>query len=146
MNAHRLITIVAAGLVALVAGAGIASGQGGDTTLSLTAHATGGSALDLGRKGTSIGDQFFEHGTVTGGRFQLVTQLVAGNGRHGTEQSEITVVLQGGTIAAAGAHGTRGHYALPVFGGTGRYRGARGELAIAPAPHGAETVTVTLVS
>ena len=148
MNTHRLITITTIGLVALAAAAGIASGQTSDTTLALTAKPTSGSGLDLGRKGTSIGDQFFEHGKLTGaasGRFQLVTQLVAGNGRHGTEQSEITVIVHGGTIAAAGAHRTRSHYALPVVGGTGAYRGARGELAIAPEVHGAERVTVTLL-
>ena len=147
MNSHRLISIAAAGLVALAAGAGIASGQTGNTTLALTAKPTGGSGLDLGHKGTSVGDQFFERGTLSGaaaGRFQLVTQLVAGNARHGTEQSEITVFVKHGTIEAAGAHGTRSHYVMPVVGGTGAYRGASGELAVAPGKHGSEQVTITL--
>jgi hypothetical protein len=145
MTTHRLLTIAAAGLVALAAGTGIADGQSTGTALSFTATPTGGTGVDLGRKGTSVGDQFFDHGKLSGGgRFQLVTQLVAGNGRHGTEQSEITIVVAGATLEAAGAHGTRSHYVLPVVGGTGGYRGARGELAVAPGRHGSEQVTVTL--
>jgi hypothetical protein len=147
MNSHRLISIAAAGLVAVAAGAGIAHGQSSGAALSFTATATGGSGVDLGRKGTSVGDQFFERGKVSGaavGRFQLATQLVAGNARHGTEQSEITVFVDHGTIEAAGAHATRSHYVLPVVGGTGAYRGARGELAVAPGKHGSERVTITL--
>jgi hypothetical protein len=145
MSTHRLLSITAAGLVALAAGAGIAHGQASGTTLAFTATPSGGSGLDLGQKGTSVGDQFFEHGKLAGGgHFQLVTQLVAGNGRHGTEQSEITVIVHDGTIESAGAHATSGRYLMPVVGGTGAYRGARGELAVAPGKHGGERLTVTL--
>jgi len=54
-------------------------------TITLTAQATGATPIDLGRKGTPLGDEFLEHGTLTDaaghstGSFQLVAQLVSGN-------------------------------------------------------------------
>jgi hypothetical protein len=146
MIKFTLATILAGGAAAA---AGLAGAQAAPSanTMTFTAKPTGGAGLDLGRKGPSVGDQFFEHGRVTGaaaGRFQLVTQLVAGNGRHGTEQNAITLLLRDGTIASAGAHGTVDRFSMPVVGGTGAYEGARGVLSVSPGRHGAETMTVSL--
>jgi hypothetical protein len=115
--------------------------------LTFTAKPGGGSSLDVGRKGPSIGDEFFEHGKLSGassGRFQLVTQLVAGNARRGTEHNAFSLILPGGQIESAGGHGTVARFSMPVVGGTGTYEGARGVLSIAPGKHGSELVTVTL--
>ena len=140
---------VAAGVVAIAAGAAVASGQAPaqPSTLHFTATPKGGSGLDLGRKGPSIGDEFFERGNVTGsvsGRFQLVTQLVAGNSKRGTEQNEITLLLPNGQIAAGGVHATTGRFDNPVAGGTGAYEGAHGVLSVAPGRGENESLTVEL--
>jgi hypothetical protein len=149
----RTASLAAAGLAALAAGTTIAIAQSpavSTTTLALTATPSGGSGLDLGRKGTSVGDQFFEHGKLAdaggraAGRFQLVTQLVAGNARHGTEQNSLTLYLANGTIAVVGGHATTDRFTMPVIGGTGGYAGARGTLAIAPGKSGTERIIVTL--
>jgi hypothetical protein len=144
---------VAAGAVALLAAGGaVASGASSSpahpaaaTTLHLLAAPGGGAGLDLGRKGPSVGDRAFEHGRVSGdatGRFQLVGELVAGDGRHGSERSAVTLQLRTGTIEAEGTHATADRYRVPVLGGTGRYAGARGVAAFAPA--GRERVSVTV--
>ena len=145
--------ILAAGAVAVavaVSGAGWASGQAAPqrTTLTLIAKPTGGSGLDVGRKGPTIGDEFFENGTVSGdrkGRYQLVTQLVAGNARRGSENNSLYLTLPDGEIQTSGVHGTVSRFHMPVTGGTGAYEGARGVLAVSPGPRGsAEQLTVTL--
>jgi hypothetical protein len=92
----------------------------------------------LGPKGTSIGDQFLESGTLrssAGGRkghFELTSQLVSGNERHGTEASSIMLHLKRGEIVATGGHGLSERYVLPVVGGSGRYAGAGGTFRISP--------------
>jgi hypothetical protein len=144
-----LATVTVAAAAAAVSGATLASGQAPaqSTTLTLTATPTGGSGLDLGRKGVSVGDQFFEHGRLRGdapGHYQLVTELVAGNGRHGTERNELSLTLPGGQVEASGMHRTVDRFTTPISGGTGSYQGARGILSIAPGKHGSETVAVTL--
>ena len=149
----RLTT--AAAVLAAAAGGGAALAQqppsaATGTTLTLAAKPTGGSGLDLGRKGVSIGDQFFEHGTLSdaaghgAGRFQLVTQLVAGSAKHGTEQNEFTLFLAGGQIAVSGGHATSSRFTMPIIGGTGDYTGARGTLSVEPGAHGTERITVQI--
>lgn len=147
MNAR--ITATLGCIAALGAGAAIATGQTPTqaTTLTLAATPTGGSGLDLGRKGPSIGDEFFEHGKLAGdrhGHFQLVTQLVAGNGRHGTEQNQFSLRLSDGQIEVAGGHPTTNRFSMPVVGGTGAYEGAHGVMTVAPRKGQSETLSVTL--
>jgi hypothetical protein len=144
------ILIAAATAVAVAAAcATLASGQAPaqPSTLSFTATPAGGSGLDLGRKGPSVGDQFFENGRLRGsasGHYQLATQLVAGNARRGTENNTLSLTLPGGQIDAAGMHATVNRFTVPVTGGTGDYAGSRGVLSIAPAQHGRESLTLTL--
>ena len=149
MTRPKILTAVAIAVAVAAAGATLASGQAPaqPTTLSFTATPGGGSGLDLGRKGPSVGDQFFENGRLAGaasGRFQLATQLVAGNARHGTESNQVSLTLPGGHVEAAGMHATVNRFSVPVTGGTGDYAGARGVLAVAPAQHGRESMTLTL--
>lgn len=150
------ITVAAATLAALGAGAALAAaGQpaaapASAKTLRLVATPKGGSGLDLGRKGPSVGDEFFEHGRLrdaaghAAGTFQLVTQLVAGNGRHGSEHNSLALRMPGGTLETDGTHPTADRYRVPVTGGTGTYAGAGGVLSAAPAGHGRVRVTVRL--
>jgi hypothetical protein len=147
--------IAAASICALAAGAGAMEASGSDspgtTTLQLAAKATGGMPINVGPKRPSVGDQFLEHGVLTdaaghaAGRFQMVTQLVTGNGRRGAEQGSFTLYLADGEIAVTGGHATASRFTLPVVGGTGRYAGARGTFAVAPGKGETEQLTVTLL-
>src|SRR3954453_5446373 len=147
--------IAAASICALGAGAGAMSATGSDNpgraTLQVTANAPGGMPINVGPKGPSAGDQFVEHGVLAGatghsaGRFQMVTQLVSGNGRRGAEQGSFTLYLADGEIVVTGGHATASRFTLPVVGGTGRYAGARGTFAVAPGKGETEHLTVRLL-
>ncbi|HAN71851.1 MAG TPA: hypothetical protein DCQ36_09750 [Actinobacteria bacterium] len=102
-------------------------------------------ALDTGTVGSSEGDEFFRHGPVsrklggkTIGEYFLVAQIVRSDGAGKMEWRQLTrdFILPGGTILIGGIHtvplgnqtpvvGQVNH--LPILGGTGIYRGARGE-------------------
>jgi hypothetical protein len=153
---RRNMVVAALSTGAIAAGAGVAmtadgaTGTAASTDIALTAKATGGAGLDLGKKGVSPGDQFLEHGRLknaagqAAGRFQMVTQLVSGTASHGSEQSSFTLDLPAGEVEAIGGHGTTSRYKLPVVGGTGDYAGAGGTLTVAPGTGGTERVTLTL--
>lgn len=119
-------------------------------TLSLVAKPTSGGQVDNRPKGTSPGDEFYEHGTITDraghhlGTFALTTQLVAGTANHGTEQSTVDVFLRDGQLVTTGGHATVARFSMAVVGGTGRYSGARGTVNIAPGPHNSEHANVQL--
>jgi hypothetical protein len=74
----------------------------------------------------------------------MVTELVSGNARRGGEQTSFTLYLAGGEVVVTGGHSTSARFTLPVVGGTGRYAGARGTMAIAPGPSESEHLTITL--
>jgi hypothetical protein len=140
--------IVAAGGLAAVEASGSAK-PAAASTIQVTAKPKGGNMLDLGRKGVSPGDEFFEHGVLTGGgngTYSLSGQLVSGNARHGQEHAMLTLYLSGGTIEAVGGHGLGSHFTMPVVGGTGAYAAAHGTLGVAPGSGESETITVTLGS
>jgi hypothetical protein len=143
-----LVTVTVAAAAAI--GVNLASGQAPPqrSVLTFTATPTGGSGLDVGRKGPSVGDEFFEHGKLSGaasGRYHLITQLVAGDARRGTEHNHLSLTLPGGELETSGTHGLVSRFQMPVTGGTGDYEGARGVMAVSPGPKGsAERVTVTL--
>ena len=136
------LTVAALAVSAIAAGGAVAltsaSGASSAGTLTFTARPSSGTPVDLGPKGTSIGDQFLESGTLrsgAGGRkghFELTSQLVSGNERHGTEASSIMLHLKRGEIVATGGHGLSERYVLPVVGGSGRYAGAGGTFRISP--------------
>jgi hypothetical protein len=137
--------LVAAGGVAAIGSSDAASPS--STTIQVNAKPQGGSQLDLGRKGVSAGDQFFEHGALSGGQsgtYSLSGQLVSGNARHGREHVMLTLYLRDGTLVAEGGHGLSSHFTIPVAGGTGKYAGAHGTLAVSPGRNESEQITVTL--
>src|SRR5436190_18122787 len=121
MNSKKfVIAALAATAVAGAIATGAVGADSGGTSMTLKAKATGGTPLDLGRRGISTGDQYLEHGTLTGGdgkaagRFQMVTQLVSRNGHHGSEQSSMTLYLAGGEIEVIGGHATTARFSMPV--------------------------------
>jgi len=137
--------LVVAGGAAAITSSGAASP--GPATIRVSAKPRGGSQLDQGRKGVSPGDQFFEHGALSGGptgSYSLSGQLVSGNARHGREHAMITLYFRGGTLVAEGGHGLANRFTMPVVGGTGSYAGARGTLAVSPGKKDSEIITVTL--
>jgi hypothetical protein len=148
----RTLTIAVLAVAAIAAGGAVAvsatSAASGNTTLTLTAKPTGGTPIDLGPKGTSLGDQFLEHGSLrraSGGRvgdFQLTAQLASGSPRRGTETTAMTLHLPGGEIVAEGDHALVERYVVPVTGGSGRYAGAGGTIRTSPA--GGESTRLTI--
>jgi hypothetical protein len=152
-KSKRFFTATAAAAVlAVVAAQAVSAGaaQSGATPLSFTAKATSGMPVDVGRKGISPGDQFLERGVLTdadghaAGHFQMVTQLVSGNARRGSEQTALTLELAGGEIEVVGGHVTTSRFVMPVVGGTGSYASAAGTLTIAPGRGESEHLTVAL--
>jgi len=148
-STKTVVAITGALVVASAAAAVTSSGAAspGPATIRVNAKPQGGNQLDLGRKGVSPGDQFFEHGALSGGQtgsYSLSGQLVSGNARHGREHAMITLYFSGGTLVAEGGHGLESRFTMPVVGGTGSYAGARGTLAVSPGKKESEMITVTL--
>jgi len=75
---------------------------------------------------------------------QPAAALLRRIGRHGSEQTTITLRLPGGQIVVTGARATASRFAMPVVGGTGAYAGAGGTLTVAPGSSETERLTVTL--
>jgi hypothetical protein len=150
MRIHKLTTAALA-VGAIAAGGAVAmSSASGNSTLTLTAKPTGGTPIDLGAKGTSLGDEFLEHGSLRGvsgggaGQFLLTSQLVSGTPRRGSETTAMTLHLQGGEIVAEGGHALAEHYVLPVTGGSGRYANAQGTITISPGRGESTRLTIRL--
>jgi hypothetical protein len=152
---HRIVTtaitgtITATALTAVaVATPSLADASGAGTrhsTLTLRLHPHGGGQLDLGAKGLSLGDEFFEHGTVTGdaqGHYLRSGSLIAMP--HGStppqESQHFSLRLGHGTIEAVGQHAAVNRFTVAVIGGTGAWRGATGTLHIG---HGRLEVDLT---
>jgi hypothetical protein len=151
----RTKTIAAALAVAALAAVSFlavqADGESTATTeITLAAKPTGGTQVDLDRKGPSPGDEFLEHGALSdvsghpAGPFQLTSQLVYGSARSGREQSTIVLYLSGGELVATGGHKTSDHYRLPIVGGTGSYGSASGSLTVSPGRHGTEQLELQI--
>lgn len=114
-------------------------------TLSLRLHPQGGGQVDVGDQGMSLGDEFFERGSISGdatGHYLLGGALVAMP--HGStpprESQHFTLRLGNGSIEAIGQHPAVNRFTVAVVGGTGSWRGARGTLHVA---HGVVRVRVS---
>jgi hypothetical protein len=116
----------------------------------LTAKATGGSGVDNTPRGPSLGDMFFEHGTMTdstggkAGTYQLVTQLVAGTPQRGDEHESLTLHLADGDVLALEDIAARDSYTLAVIGGTRAYARTVGTLTAQASADDTENLTLTL--
>jgi hypothetical protein len=118
------------------------------------AHQRSATHLDLGRPGVSAGDEDLISGVLT--RNGARVGLLAGSCRavryrqHGAVQlCEFDLRFGSAQIASAGvvvagATGP-GTFSLPISGGTGRYLGASGQIAVTATSGAALPITVTLV-
>lgn len=137
-----LTTLVLAG--GAVAGASVANASShpaARTTahhavLTLTAHPRGGGQADIAPAGLSLGDEFFEHGTLGGaahGSYSLSGELIQkpGSSTPPWESQHFTLRLRGGTLEAIGQHPAVDDFTVAVVGGTGPWRHASGTLHVA---------------
>jgi allene oxide cyclase-like protein len=138
-------SVMAAGIVtaALLVSSCNKAGQsaGSSRTLRFFEHDTQQGSLDLGEKGTSPGDQFvyagdlFDHrGGTKVGRAGGFCTTTSGDGQNAGEVSCTTnFVLASGQIVGEGLFDSADLFErgktlpFPITGGTGIYRGARGE-------------------
>ena len=153
---RAIITAVAAGAIgaaALLGPAGAFASPGtasaGGTTLHFTAHFTHGSIVDAAPVGPSAGDQQVVVGTLTqasqvAGRFGFVCEFLTAS-TSTTEACQGTGRLGGGSIVVGGASqmNTQDH-TWAVVGGTGKYRGATGQVLIHDIDDHTSEVTVEL--
>src|SRR5213593_1647826 len=98
MRPIYLLAPAAAAVVGVAALAGSSTAAPASRTeMHFTAKPTSGSAVDNDPKGPSVGDQFFERGTLkssdgtAAGTFILTTQLVAGTAANGFEHQTISL-------------------------------------------------------
>jgi hypothetical protein len=118
------------------------------TTVRLTAHVTRIAMVDVGAKGPSAGDSMLFTETLRDAKGRL-----AGSDQVACVQSfgghmlcnGVLVLNHRGTLSVSGLGSQSGPFKLAVTGGTGGYRGARGQLSIAGKPNGDSALTVSLV-
>lgn len=148
MRSRFAVSTVAA-LVVAVAGAGIASAtasSGGDThgrTFTVFSKTVQFAAIDLGDSGPSLGDQFVfsddlfteNGGSNVGSDGGVCTTVRHEKSGTDTVQCAVTFSFEGGQIATQalltvenGAFS--GSQTGPVTGGSGAFRGARGEVTV----------------
>lgn len=104
-------------------------------TFGLRFHPRGGGQADIGPQGLSLGDEFFEHGTISGaahGSYSLSGELIRmpGSSTPPWESQHFTLRLGGGTIEATGQHPAVDTFTVAVTGGTGHWRHASGTLRV----------------
>jgi hypothetical protein len=160
MNKRSLISVGAAATLAtsavLAAGTAATGAAGASTghpapsshrtvTRHFTVTRSGGTALDLGAKGPSLGDEEVEYGNLVEnghvvGHQALLDQVVSiVKDKRESLHMTFDLTLHGGQITAAGlaTFGRTGNpVTVPVTGGTGTYRGATGELTLRPGQRG----------
>jgi hypothetical protein len=143
---RALIAVGVAGVAAATAGTVVVAGTASASTpasgtFTVRAHHQSDTHLDLGTKGFGAGDQDLFTGPLTrGGRrvgWLAGSCTVARVGRNSADQlCEFVLHLGAAQITAEGAvragQNGPGLFTLPVLGGTGRYRGASGQVAVTP--------------
>ena len=163
MNTIRSTTAVVTFLVAGVgtvaglsavgsASAGTASAAGA-ATFTLRAHHGTDASIDLGKADFSAGDQDLFTGELTrNGKHvgRLVGSCATARvGRSTADQlCEFVLRLGNAQITASGSVSSTqqgpGTFELPVVGGTGRYRGAAGQIAVTATSGKTFPITVSL--
>jgi hypothetical protein len=145
-----------------VAGGGSSDKRGGVTVFKLTLKHEQQTDFDLGATGPSVGDRFtvfadvFKNGKKVGqGGYECSTLAFAagpdpnGPPKVASDQCDASVVLERGQITVQGLVNRAGTIpiSLPIVGGTGAYRTARGQIETSgPDDHGNEELTVKLIS
>jgi hypothetical protein len=157
-SATAVVAVLAAGAGTVAAVTSVDSASAGTATASarsFTVHAHHGSdtPLDLGQNGFSAGDQDLFTGALTRSGTH-VGRLVgscttARVGRSSADQlCEFVLRLRKGQITASGSVGSTsqgpGTFSLPILGGTGRYQGAAGQIAVTSSNAKSIPITVSL--
>jgi Dirigent-like protein len=150
IHAALAAAVVAATLIG-TAGAFASAPAGRVTTLQYTAHFTHAAIVDAGKSGPSAGDQQVVVGTLsqgakTVGRFGFICEFLTA-GPHASEQCDGTGRVAGGTLTLQGYSNVASEdHRWAVVGGTGTYRGARGQALIHDVNQTTATATLELVS
>ena len=160
-GALALVLVAAFGTLAPTRSAGQATANGSDAKrLEFRSHAVQEEFVDVGKKGLSVGDYSVLYGEVSqkgekvgtdGGTCMLVYITYDGKDvKDYTLQCIVTVKLREGQLTHQGlltlaAKGAPKPYTLAVTGGTGNYKGARGEAKVTPVSQTDADVVVTLI-
>jgi hypothetical protein len=153
-----VVTVLVAGVgtaagLAVVGSASAGTAAGGADTFTLRAHHGTDASIDLGKADFSAGDQDLFTGELTrNGKHvgRLVGSCVTARvGRSTADQlCEFVLRLGDAQITASGSVSSTpqgpGTFALPVVGGTGRYRNAAGQIAVAATSGKTFPITVSL--
>jgi len=150
------VVAAAAGTAAAVSAAGIASaGTASRTsdTFTIQTHHGSEANLDLGKTGFSAGDQDLFTGSLTRqgkhvGRLVGTCTTVRAGASTADQLCEFVLHLGNAQLTAAGTVSSTqqgpGTFALPILGGTGRYRSAAGQIAVTATNGKTFPITVSL--
>lgn len=146
-------TAVAASAVVLASTGSAAAGTPRAGSFTVHLHQTSDTRVDLGTKGFSAGDQEVGAANITrNGRRIGWANMSCTTARVGQssadEMCDYVLHLGAAQITAAGSvragqHGP-GTFHMPIVGGTGRYRGAAGQLAITATSGSTLPITIQL--
>lgn len=122
-----------AALAILALAPGVAPAR--DRTLTVIEHATSDATIDLGPQGDSPGDLLVFHNDVFDARDRRKVGTDQGrciriDPAAGSYECAWTVILHGGQLMVEGPYYENRDSTLAVTGGTGRYRGAGGEMRL----------------
>jgi hypothetical protein len=141
-----------AGVLAASDSASAGTAPAGSGSFTVTTHQSSESDIDLGATGFSAGDeQFFtgaltRHGTHVG---RLVGSCTTAHvGKTADQLCEFVLSFGASQINASGSVSSGeqgpGTFALPILGGTGRYRGAAGQITVTATTGKTLPITVSL--
>jgi hypothetical protein len=143
----------AGAFAALVTATGASAGTPGGGTFTVIAHHHSESSVDVGRRGFSPGDEdLFTDVLGRGGHrvgWLTGTCRTGRGGRTTADQlCEFDATFGGSQVTASGqvrsTENGPGTFTLPITGGTGRYRGASGEMSITATDGSALPITISL--
>jgi Dirigent-like protein len=140
--AGTVLTVVAAGGGTFIATTGTAAAAStpASGTFTVRAHHGGDTNIDLGKPGFSAGDQDLFHTSLTRngrqvGRLTGSCTTVSVTASNDDQLCEFDLTFGTSQIATSGAvragQAGPGTFRLPIVGGTGRYRHARGQITVA---------------
>jgi hypothetical protein len=123
------LTAAAATVAIAVVSTYPAGAESSRSNLHTTARLTFGHSVDLGVHGPSAGDITTFGGRLVGPDLKGRYQAYCVNITRTSQQCSETVIVPGGHIAALAVYGSGSKALTPIVGGSGRYAGARGDMA-----------------
>jgi hypothetical protein len=128
------IAFAAAALVAPVGGNAFAADTPHVTTLRYTLHFSPLTVIDVGAKGSSLGDEIVSHDIVfskSGKRLGYDSQTCVITNLHPPQLGcSLVFALPGGTITGQYIGAPPPHKLVAITGGTGKYVGASGTIEV----------------